>query len=74
MPRYAELVMETYLTLTIPDIWSPVYINKLYDENNQPLGDKYAPYEFRWIEDLGTHIIKEIENIWTPIKHAAAMA
>ena len=26
VPRYAELLMDTYLVITLPDIWSPVYI------------------------------------------------
>ena len=54
IPRYAELLMDTYIVVTIPDIWSPVY---------SPItetSDRWAPYEFKWIENLGTHMIKEI--------------
>jgi hypothetical protein len=25
IPRYAELLMDTYIVVTIPDIWSPIY-------------------------------------------------
>ena len=25
IPRYADLLMDTYLVVTLPDIWSPVY-------------------------------------------------
>ena len=25
IPRYADLLMDTYLCLTLPDIWSPIY-------------------------------------------------
>jgi len=54
IPRYAELLMDTYLVLTLPDIWSPIY-------HPCPDTDKrWASYEFRWIKDLGTHMIKEI--------------
>ena len=54
IPRYAELLMDTYLVLTIPDIWSPIY-------HPCPDTDKrWSSYEFRWIKDLGTHMIKEI--------------
>lgn len=70
MPRYAELVMDTYLALTIPDIWSPIYPTQLYNNStssaynpNSGTNGKLAPYEFRWIEDLGTHMIKEIEIV-----------
>jgi hypothetical protein len=52
--RYAELLMDTYLVLTLPDIWSPIH-NPTSDT-----GNKWAPYEFKWINDIGTHMIKEI--------------
>jgi hypothetical protein len=53
VPRYAELLMDTYLVVTLPTIWSPIY---------PPLGcdDVWHPYEFRWIDNLGTQMIKEI--------------
>ena len=53
IPRYAELLMDTYICVTLPSIWSPIHppANK---------GDMWAPYEFRWIENLGTQMIKEI--------------
>ena len=54
IPRYAELLMDTYIVLTLPNIWSPVY-----HPNSDNL-NKWAPYDFCWIRDLGTHIIKEI--------------
>jgi len=52
--RYAELLMDTYIGITLPDIWSPIY-SPTTDTN-----DQWAPYEFRWIRNLGTNIIKEI--------------
>jgi hypothetical protein len=54
MPRYAELLMDTYLTVTLPDIWSPLY------PPTSDTGNKWAPYEFRWIQNIGFQIIKEI--------------
>jgi len=53
VPRYAELLMDTYLVVTLPTIWSPIY---------PPLtcNDVWHPYEFRWIENLGTQMIKEV--------------
>jgi hypothetical protein len=53
VPRYAELLMDTYICVTLPSIWSPI---------NPPanVNDMWAPYEFRWIENLGTQMIKEI--------------
>ena len=53
VPRYAELLMDTYLVVTLPTIWSPIY---------PPLScnDTWHPYEFRWVDNLGTQMIKEI--------------
>jgi Major capsid protein N-terminus/Large eukaryotic DNA virus major capsid protein len=53
--RYAELLMDTYVVITLPDIWSPIY---------HPCAEtnfRWSPYEFRWIRDLGASMIKEIE-------------
>ena len=55
IPRYAELLMDTYIVVSIPDIWSP--INPPIEENAY----NWVPYEFKWIEKLGANMIKEIE-------------
>lgn len=54
IPRYAELLMDTYLVVTLPNIWSPVY-HPCFDTNYN-----WVPYEFKWIKKLGTNMIKEI--------------
>ena len=53
--RYADLLMDTYLVLNLPDIWSPVW------EPNPKTNYQYSPYEFKWIENLGVQCIEEIE-------------
>lgn len=55
IPRYADLLMDTYIVLNLPIIWSPIY--KTIDENGD---EKSVPYEFEWIENLGTAMIREI--------------
>jgi hypothetical protein len=63
IPRYAELLMDTYLAISLPNIWSPIYHPVAKDPLNKETphtGFKWAPYEFRWIRDLGTQIIKEV--------------
>jgi hypothetical protein len=55
IPRYAELLMDTYLVVNLPDIWSPVY-NPVDDTNLQ-----WVPYEFKWIKNLGTQMIQQID-------------
>ena len=50
VPRYADLLMGTYLCVTLPTIWSSLYNS----------GDCYLPYEFKWIDDLGSMMIKQV--------------
>ena len=47
VPRYADLLMDTYITLDLPNIWSPIFPPTDETEN------EWAPYEFKWIENLG---------------------
>jgi hypothetical protein len=58
IPRYAELLMDTYLVVTLPDIWSPIY-NPVPGTVNAT-NNCWAPYEFRWIDNIGTMMISEI--------------
>ena len=51
--RYAELLMDTYIVVTLPDIWSPI-MHPLNKDLN------WTPYDFRWIRDLGSHMIRDI--------------
>ena len=51
IPRYGDLLMDTYIVVKIPTIWSPL----VADKNNN-----YFGYEFKWIKDLGAQMIKEI--------------
>jgi hypothetical protein len=53
--KYADLLSDVVLCIQLPDIWSP--IQSPIEAN----GFKWTPYEFRWIENIGCHIIKEIE-------------
>lgn len=48
--RNADLLTDTYLVLTLPDIYSPII----------DMSGSYASYDFKWIKDIGTNIIKEI--------------
>ena len=50
MPRYGDLLMDTYIVLNIPTIWSPIY----------ETDSEYRPYNFKWVKDLGCMLIKEI--------------
>ena len=54
MPRYAELLLDSYIVITLPSIWSPIY-------PPQTTNSTWHPYEFKWIKNLGTQMIKEVE-------------
>jgi len=54
IPRYADLLMDTYLCVSLPDIWSPLY---------HPCAETsftWAPYHMNWIRNLGTSMIREV--------------
>jgi hypothetical protein len=53
--RYADLLMDTYLVVNLPDIWSPIY-NPAPENNYEWIG-----YEYRWIRNIGFMMIKSIE-------------
>lgn len=58
--RYADLLMDTYLVVRIPHIWSTLYYNNNFTNSDGTTEAKYIPYEFKWIENLGTQMIDEI--------------
>ena len=51
IPRYGDLLMDTYLVMKMPTIWSPLVADRNKD---------FFSYEFKWIKDLGAQMIKEI--------------
>lgn len=55
VPRHADLLMDTYLVVRLPEIWSPIL------PPAPPHGDTgWRPYEFKWIKDLGSQMVEEI--------------
>ena len=47
--------MDTYLVVTLPDIWSPIW------PPTTKTNGRWVPYDFRWIENIGSQIIEEVE-------------
>ena len=61
-PRYGDLVMDSYLVVTLPHIWSPLYpIKDHISEDPDECNTYYIPYNFKWIENIGTQMIESIE-------------
>jgi hypothetical protein len=65
IPRYADLLMDCYLSVTLPSIWSPILPPQQVTEETtaQGLGniEQWAPYEFKWIENIGAKMISKIQ-------------
>jgi len=59
MPRYADLIMDTYLCVTLPTIWSPIYPPQCFSAYTNGDG-AWRPYEFKWIDNLGTQMIQTV--------------
>lgn len=60
VPRYGDLLWDTYLVVTLPDIYSSVYWNA-ERTNTADTPGAFIPYEFRWVDELGTTMIHEVE-------------
>jgi len=54
--RYADLLMDTYLSVQLPNIWSPL----VPPTQEEGASGKWIPYEFKWIENLGSQMISKI--------------
>ena len=52
IPRYADLLMDTYISFNLPHIWSPIY--------SETDTTDAIPYEFKWIENIGAKMISKV--------------
>ena len=62
IPRYADLLMDCYLSVVLPNIWSPI-LPPQDPANNTSVNtnsDQWVPYEFKWIQNLGAKMISKI--------------
>jgi hypothetical protein len=57
IPRYADLLMDCYLSINLPDIWSPIFPPQNIDPSYNSV---WVPYEFKWIDYLGAEMIEKI--------------
>ena len=47
IPRYADLLMGTYISVNLPHIWSPIYPPQTDADGSGSGTAKWVPYEFR---------------------------
>lgn len=62
VPRYGDLLMDTYCVINLPNIWSPVmppFVDEVSSSSNTIL-NQWQPYEFKWIENLGSQMIERV--------------
>jgi len=59
--RYADLLMDCYISVGLPNIWSPIMPPQEIVNPDGSIGyTNWAPYEFQWIENLGAQMISKI--------------
>ena len=72
MPMNGDLLMDTFFSITLPDIYSPLYtVPREYTQ--QPGGTIHysdlsrnpycQPYEFKWIDNLGAQLIRRVRYL-----------
>ena len=68
VPRYADLLGDTFVVVNLPNIWSPLAWNESAKKAQANLGTKalypdsnWSPFEFRWIDNLGAQMIRSIK-------------
>ena len=58
--RYADLLMDCYLSVDLPNIWSPIFPPSTDATSTENNTGAWIPYEFRWIENIGAQMISRI--------------
>ena len=53
VPRQADLLLDTYLVVTLPTIWSPIL-------PPASCSTPWRPYEFKWIKNIGSQMINSV--------------
>ena len=63
IPRYADLLMDCYISVALPNIWSPIMPPRPEESTELNNLDQWAPYEFKWIQNIGAKMISKIQII-----------
>ena len=59
--RYADLLMDCYVSIALPTIWSPIFPPQaVVQSDGTTVYTDWAPYEFKWIENIGALMIDRI--------------
>ena len=64
IPRSGDMLMDCYLSINLPNIWSPIMpplqSNTAAGDPTAEGGDEWAPYDFKWIENIGAKMIQKV--------------
>jgi hypothetical protein len=59
--RYSDLLMDCYISIAMPTIWSPIFPPQAVEQSDgTTVYTDWAPYEFKWIDNLGAQMIERI--------------
>jgi hypothetical protein len=59
--RYADLLMDCYISIAMPTIWSPILPPQAVEQSDgTTVYTDWGPYEFKWIDNLGAQMIEKI--------------
>jgi hypothetical protein len=58
--RYADLLLDCYLSFDLPHIWSPILPPQEIVVNGQTTTTDWAPYHFKWIDNIGAQMIQSL--------------
>jgi len=59
--RYADLLMDCYISVQLPNIWSPIFPPQtITNPDGSITYTDWIPYEFKWIENIGAQIISRV--------------
>ena len=59
--RYADLLMDCYLSVELPNIWSPILPPREINNSDGTISyTNWAPYNFKWIDNIGAQMISKI--------------
>jgi hypothetical protein len=59
--RYADLLMDCYISIALPTIWSPIFPPQtVVQADGTTVYTDWAPYDFKWIENIGAQMIDRI--------------
>ena len=56
IPRYGDLLMDSYVSVNLPNIWSPIMPPETTNPDSSLNTGSWIPYEFKWIDYLGATI------------------